>query len=421
MTRRIGQRANVATDVLVRGFADILTPRLGKVPCIMSFVFSVVFALLPFISGAVAPIQVAGSVSLMFEDSSTDLRSLANNPTIMLPLHATALYYGIDCHWDPARRQIVLSKDGAEAKVVLGNQHALIDESKLRPLSTPPVLMRGAVALPPHDIAHILSDLLPHMDVSWDEAEATIGVKKKANRARRPESAPDPSNGNFLLKTIIIDPGHGGYDPGAVKGDSREKDIVLDVASRLSKLIDSRSAWEVVVTRDSDEFVSLKQRTEIADKHPGGNTILISIHCNASRSTSARGLETFVFDLEATDAEAAALARRENADEKMDLAYILSHCYRVGSELYGLELAEKVQASLAKRTKMRNRGIKRAPFYVLAGAKMPAILVELGFISNYYDRKNLHSASFRQSAAEALFDAISDFDRSAATSLAKAD
>jgi N-acetylmuramoyl-L-alanine amidase len=105
----------------------------------------------------------------------------------------------------------------------------------------------------------------------------------------------------------------------------------------------------------------------------------------------------------------------------MDVAYILSHCYHVGTEPYSLEAARVIQNSLVKRLKLRNRSVKRAPFYVLAGTKMPAVLVELGFLSNYYDRTKLKSSRFRQSAAEALFDAITDFDRAAGKLLVKAD
>ena len=381
-------------------------------------VSSIVFAVIIFTFCAVASISVANSVLLKFEDSSTNVKSLADDPTVLLlPLHTVAFYCKIDFQWDPAREQMVLTKNDVKAKVVLGNQHALVNETKLRPLSNPPIILRGAVALSPQDIAFLLQDLLPSMDVSWDKAKATIEVKKGL-----PHIPPviSPSAGKFELKTIVIDPGHGGYDPGAVKSGVREKQIVLDIALHLSKLIESKSTWESVLARDSDEFITLRRRTEIANQYPADSTLFISIHCNADRNSLGHGLETFVFDLKATDAEAAALAKRENADEKMDLAYILSHCYHVGTEPYSLKAAKEVQASLIKRLKLRNRGVKRAPFYVLAGTKMPAILVELGFVSNYYDRKKLQSASFRQSAAEALFDAIRNFDKAAGKLLVKA-
>ena len=361
-------------------------------------------------SWAVASTPVAGSISLKFEDSSTNMESLTDNPAILLPpLHATAHYYGIDFQWDSAQERMVLSKGSAEASLVLGNQHVLMNGNKLLALSEPPVALRGAVALPPQDIASILSDLLPDMDVSWDMAQSTIEVKRKK-----------AGTGNFELKTIVIDPGHGGHDPGAVKSGTQEKQIVLDVARRLEKIIESRSNWEAVLTRDSDKFVTLRNRANIANQYMPDSTLFISIHCNSDRSSSPSGLETFLFNVEATDARAAALAKRENAGA-MSLEFILNHCYHVGTEPYSLEVAQKVQSALVGSLKLRNRGVKRAPFYVLAGTKMPAVLIELGFVSNYSERKKLQSASFRQSAAEALFKAIEEFSAVTGRSVVKAD
>jgi len=294
----------------------------------------------------------------------------------------------------------------------------------LIPLLEPPKILGGAVALPPQDTVRILSELFPFMNVSWDETKATIAVEKRTSASSFPSQpgfAPSETAGKFQLRTIVIDPGHGGYDPGAVRRGIREKQIVLDIAARLEKLVRSRSNWKVIMTRDSDEFIALRRRTDIANRSPADSTLFISIHCNAHRRSSGRGLETYLFNMRATDAEAAALAERENANEKMDLAYILSHCYHVGTEPYSLEAAQKVQSLLARRLSLRNRGVKRAPFYVLAGTKMPAILVELGFVSNYYDRRKLQSSSFRQKAAEALFDAIKYFDEANSKALLKAD
>ncbi|MBM3211521.1 N-acetylmuramoyl-L-alanine amidase, partial [Candidatus Poribacteria bacterium] len=111
---------------------------------------------------------------------------------------------------------------------------------------------------------------------------------------------------------------------------------------------------------------------------------------------------------------------RENADMRMDLAYILSNCYHTGNEIYNLEFARKVHSSLLQELGLENRGIKRAPFYVLAWTRMPSILVELGFVSNPGDKQKLLSESFRQRAAEALYEGIKDFYNSFSKSLVKA-
>ncbi len=381
---------------------------------------TVAFVSILFILWAAASIAVADSISLKFEDNQVSMESLADNPAVLLALHAAALHCGIDFQWDPAQERMILSKNGVNAVLVSGNRHALITKAKtqspslLRPLSEPPAIFRGALALPPQDIALLLQDLLPSMDVSWEEAKSMIEVKERAADVSK-------KTAKFELKTVIIDPGHGGYDPGAASRGTREEHIVLDVSLKLAKMIESESDWEVVLTRDSDRFVTLKGRTQIANQYPADSTLFISVHCNADRRSLGRGVETFVFDLKATDAEAAALAERENANEEMDLTYILNHCYHVGNEPYSLQAAKKVQSSLVRKLKLRNRGVKRAPFYVLAGTKMPAILLELGFVTNLYDRKKLQSDSFRQSAAEALFEAIKDFNKTAARSLVRAD
>lgn len=386
---------------------------------------SMVSAILILVCWATASFPVVGPISLKFEDNSVNIESLADNPSILLPLHAVAHYYKVDFQWSPEREQVTLSRNGMKIKLLLGSQHALvgIQRSSLLALSKPPEILDGAVALPPDDIVRVLLDLFPSMDVSWDEAEAAITVKKGSiSSPRRSQSgfARSETAGKFELKKIVIDPGHGGHDPGAVRRGVQEKQIVLDIGLRLKRLIESKSSWEVVMTRDSDKYITLQRRTEIANQYLADSTLFISIHCNAHRSSAGRGLETYVFNMKASDAEAAALAKRENATAKMDLAYILSHCYHVGTELYSSEAAQRVQSLLVRRLGFRNRGVKSAPFYVLAGTRMPAMLVELGFVSNYYDRKKLQSASFRQSAAEALFDAISDFNKAASKSLVKA-
>jgi N-acetylmuramoyl-L-alanine amidase len=382
--------------------------------------FIITLVLILMISRAAVPIAVAGSISLKFEDNLTNMESLADKPAILLAVHAAARLCNIDFQWDPVQEQMTLSRNGTRTTLVLGNCHALVTaestpaSSLLRPLSRQPAILRGAVALAPQDIALLFKDLLPSMDVSWDEAKCTIEVKR---------NIPEVSRGaaDFELKTVVIDPGHGGFDPGTLKKGVQEKQVVLDISMKLAKLIESKSNWRVILTRNSDKFIKLQRRTEMAAKYPADSTLFISIHCNSDPTSLGRGIETFVFDMKATDAAAAALAERENANVEMDLTYILNYCYHVGNEPYSLALAKKIQSSLVGELKLKNRGIKRAPFYVLAGTKMPAVLIELGFISNFYDRQKLQSASFRQSAAEALFDAIKSFDRANTKSLVKAD
>ena len=324
--------------------------------------------------------------------------------------------------WFPEREEVILSKDGINDKLILGSRHVLVESryngSVLQVLSEPLRMFQGSVGVSPQDAVNILSSLMPYMNVTWDESKAIIEAQEKENF---PQNDFQQGAEKFDLKTIVIDAGHGGHDPGANRRGIKEKDIVLDIALRLRRIIESNSQWKVVMTRDSDEFIPLRGRTAIANRYPAKNTIFISIHCNANRNSSPRGLETYLFNMKATDDDAAELARIENAEEQMDLVYILSHCYQVGNEIYNLEFARKVQSTLAKNLGLINRGVKRAPFYVLAWTKMPAILVELGFVSNVGDRDKLLNLSFRQDAAESLFEAIQQFHGSASKSFVKAE
>jgi len=164
----------------------------------------------------------------------------------------------------------------------------------------------------------------------------------------------------------------------------------------------------------------LPDRTSIANRYPPDSTLFISIHCNASRAREGGyGTEAYIFNLDATDNEARALAARENMGEPMDLTRILSHCYHTGTEPYSLDIAQRIRMSISRNVGLDDRGTRRAAFYVLAGTKTPSILLELAYISNSSERAKLQTDSFQQQIAEALFAAIMDFDKATTRSLAK--
>ncbi|MGB9598112.1 MAG: N-acetylmuramoyl-L-alanine amidase, partial [Candidatus Poribacteria bacterium] len=378
--------------------------------------------------------SIWGSVTLKYDNSFANIETFSSNPNILLPLNEIADHCGIDFLWNAPNEQMTLSKDGRNVRLMIDNQYALINGIELAPLSVSPSIFNGAFVLQPSDTVLVLSKILPFRTVSYDEQTLTIYVVS----GEKPENQQNAftndqfitSNsvfyeesdlpGNFNLKTVVIDPGHGGHDAGATRNRVYEKDIVLDVSKKLAELLKSRTKLNVIMTRSTDVFIPLSQRTSIANRYPADSTLFICIHCNASRSkVGGRGTETYVFDLEATDAEARALASRENEGESMDLTMILSHCYHTGTEPYSLDIAKRVQKSLTTKLSFDNRGVRRAPFYVLAGTKMPAILVELAYISNTEEREKLQSENFRQKAAEALYDAIIGFQDAVNKSLAK--
>ncbi len=214
---------------------------------------------------------------------------------------------------------------------------------------------------------------------------------------------------------IVIDPGHGGHDTGTIgAGKLREKDLVNDISQRLGKLIQERLGSEVVYTREDDRFIPLRERTKIANNAQAD--LFISVHANSARQRSVRGIETFYLNL-TTDSWAMAVAARENAASEHsvhELENLVSKITRNENLSESREFASKVQGalygSLSKQSKgLRNRGVRKAPLMVLIGAKMPAVLAEVSFLSNAHDEKLLKTGAYRDKIAEALFAGISAY------------
>lgn len=222
------------------------------------------------------------------------------------------------------------------------------------------------------------------------------------------------------VRTIAIDAGHGGHDPGAIgKGGTREKNLTLDIAKRLAALVKERLGCNVIMTRDKDVFIPLDQRPFIAKSK--GADLFVSIHVNANRKRKMRGVETYIQGLQASDREAMATAARENAMSTKSLSELDSEIDKILRDLKqdnkleeSLQLAHTIQASLVDSMKpvqphVVNLGVKRAFFYVLINTQMPSILAEVGFISNPEEEKLLRKESYRQSIAEALFQGVKNY------------
>ena len=218
------------------------------------------------------------------------------------------------------------------------------------------------------------------------------------------------------ISRIVIDPGHGGHDTGTVGPHGlMEKDLCLDIALRLGKLIQQHiPGAEVVYTRKDDTFVPLEERTAIANQERAD--LFISIHANSSPDRSARGIETYYLNF-ATSAEAMEVAARENAlsqssiHELQDLIKKIAANEKVEESK---ELASDIQESLAKKLRQasaaeKNRGVKKAPFVVLIGANMPSVLSEISFISNPSDERMLKKPDQRQRVAEGLFYGVESY------------
>lgn len=213
--------------------------------------------------------------------------------------------------------------------------------------------------------------------------------------------------------TVVIDPGHGGYQPGAHAGSGKyEKNLTLQVAERLRKQLQARG-FTVHMTRETDKYVSLGGRSRFANEHHAD--VLVSIHANDSKNTSANGIETYFLAQNASDADAAALAEKENddpngEDDGRDLLHtILSDLRRTNAQIESELLAARVQGAVIHETQARNRGVKRAPLAVLKRTEMAAVLVEIGFLTNKDERTKLWSESYEDKLAQGLAYGIERF------------
>lgn len=218
------------------------------------------------------------------------------------------------------------------------------------------------------------------------------------------------------VKKVTVDAGHGGDDfgaPGYMKG-VHEKDIVLILSKKLANKLKSELGCEVIMTRDSDKYLTLEERTAIANTK--NSDIFISLHTNAARNKNAFGIETYYLNL-ATDDESILVAARENATSTKnisDLQSILNDLMQNAKINESSRLAGHVQDSLFKKLKsnynnVKNKGVKKAPFYVLLGAQMPAILIETSFISNKRECLRLLDPDYQELLCDAIINGVRNY------------
>ena len=219
------------------------------------------------------------------------------------------------------------------------------------------------------------------------------------------------------VSRIVIDPGHGGHDRGAQHDGVDEADVVLDVALRLEKLLRKASGTSVVLTRRTDDFVALQERTALANRESAD--LFLSIHGNAHASPEARGVETYFLNFAST-LSAAAVATRENAASGQTMGALPDFVKTIALNNKldeSRDLAALVQQGLVEKLRQANRpvrdlGVKQAPFVVLIGAAMPSVLAEVSFVTNPQEAKLLKTPAYRQRIADGLFSAIRTYQTS---------
>jgi len=235
--------------------------------------------------------------------------------------------------------------------------------------------------------------------------------------------APQPAKSGYSLvrqlglgiERIVIDPGHGGNDPGCIgKSGLQEKQVVLDVCQRLKKLLSQNSSWQVVLTRESDILIPVENRTVIANQKQGD--IFISVHANANPSKKRSGVETFYLNF-SQDPSVNAIAARENATSTKNISQmkeIIKKIVQNSKIVESKELAEKIQKNLVKNLSqtyknVKDLGVKGGPFWVLIGGEMPSVLVEISHMSNPQEEARLKTSAYRQLIAQGIYQGILDY------------
>ncbi len=308
---------------------------------------------------------------------------------------------GIEWEWDSVSRRVILRKNGHEAALLAGSEYYCIDANIKK---SPDIvdIKSGSICVP----LKFARYAVPHMFGLERE-------KKTACEKIIPEptvqKAQKPSEKRFKVAKIVIDPGHGGKDPGAISRNGvKEKNIVLDVAQRIKTALE-QDGIDVIMTRSSDIFIPLETRARMANK--SGADFFISIHANASKKRWARGFEVYTLS-EATDDNARALAASENSALGYEETALDKHSRNVDAIVWDLAFTENREVSIelagficqeiSRILGMNACSIKSARFYVLKGAEMPSVLVELSYLSNGSDEKNLKDSDYRQRMAQGI-------------------
>jgi N-acetylmuramoyl-L-alanine amidase len=271
------------------------------------------------------------------------------------------------------------------------------------------------------DPFRIVMDITPGRPGEAEVKEAAPAEPKPEPKAKPAE----PSAGGYSLarqlglgiRTIVLDPGHGGTDPGCLgRGGEKEKELVLDICLRLQKLLAGVKDLEVVLTRETDIFIPLENRTVIANQKKAD--LFVSVHVNSSLNPQRTGVETFYLNL-SLDPAVDEVAARENATSTKSIGQmkdILTKIVQNSKIVESRDLADRVQRSLmaaltGAHADVKNLGAKGGPFWVLIGSDMPSILVEVSHLSNSKEAARLKDETYRQRIAQGIFDGLADYMR----------
>lgn len=315
-----------------------------------------------------------------------------------IPLVKLCERYKLRCDWDTFTRVARLEKNGKYITLRAGSNKILANGND-RALERPVLARDNAVFVPVSFVKYNLRDLVGEM------ALERVHEKEVSKR--------------FSIKTIVIDAGHGGKDPGAIgRRFKKEKHLTLAISKKLKDILEGRGL-KVIMTRDSDTFVSLPRRVEIANKSAAD--LFVSIHINASRTRSLKGFECYYLSNTADD-NARALQAAENATLKLEEAHsapadssglkaTLWDMVLSETRAESADLASHICRNVEGSDTVENRGVRSARFYVLKGARMPAVLVEVAYISNRAEEMKLRDGAFLDKVTDAVAKGIMAYKR----------
>jgi len=327
---------------------------------------------------------------------------------VILPEACKAL--GIEWRWDSIARIATLEGNGHILALLAGSKYYSID-GKIKKLKSAVLMENGYVYAPLYFVKYKLEAALD-MDKERDSrlpAAYSEASKSRASRA-------DASQTKHIIHKIVIDPGHGGKDPGAIGCTGLyEKDVVLDV-SKMVKDDLKRRGFDVIMTRQKDVFVALRKRSQIANENNAD--LFVSIHANANRKNWVRGFEVYYLS-EAYDDNAKALAASENSAIKYEDESFGFHTQYLDAIVWDLtftenrtesiELANYICRNVDERAKPKSSKVRCARFYVLKGTRMPAVLVELSYLSNKWEERSLKDQDYRKKLSRGIADGIEDY------------
>ncbi|MDA3900394.1 MAG: N-acetylmuramoyl-L-alanine amidase [Spirochaetes bacterium] len=298
---------------------------------------------------------------------------------------------------------------------------AYVIDGRIYMSSYPVMRKNGEVFIPSLFFKEMSAAFFPEFNLKLSRNHYSLN--KKSTPADDPVANLVPvSPAKEKIAFIIIDPGHGGKDPGAIGHKVREKDLTLTISKKVKKYLEKNlRGVEVIMTREKDIFIELGKRTEIANRKlkKGTNGLFISMHVNASISSRSNGFENYYLSQNATNEESRATAALENNvvvlesnkhKPYQDVEYIEALMLTTQIQKESALLAGKIQNRMKKNLKeTKSRGVKKADFFVLRGALMPAVLVEAGYITNKKERGLLIKGKFQDRVAKSVGDGIKDF------------